>query len=342
VRHVAPHLPLHTFTAGFGPGDGHLAAAAAVARHFGTEHHEVVLEPDRLPELLPRVVWHMEDPIGREEMVFWYLIAREARKHAATLLCGNLSDLLFGGMPRFIVVKAAAALPLLKRLLEEFYNCTQNGTRPASLLGRLLARAYHGGTPMPPPVVRGAAGAPDPAVFDLDDPQPLNAHLIAGLQGQPNPNAAYERLYAAGGISYNSPFYDLDVVDHAFTVPDRLKIRGRQQKYIVRQAAEGLLPAEILRRPKGLLRLARDRRFSQVLAALAADRLPAARVRERGLFEPAEVERIRRLPADGVYPEDQLYRLWTLLLTEIWAGIFLDGRGTLPATAEEAALADAA
>jgi hypothetical protein len=60
------------------------------------------------------------------------------------------------------------------------------------------------------------------------------------------------------------------------------------------------------------------------------------------LFDSAEVERIRRLPADGVYPEDQLYRLWTLLLTEIWAGIFLDSRGTLPATAEEAALADAA
>jgi asparagine synthetase B (glutamine-hydrolysing) len=195
---------------------------------------------------------------------------------------------------------------------------------------------------MPPPAVCGAGGALDQAVFDLHDPQPLNAHLIAGLQGQPNPNAAYERLYAAGGIAYNSPFYDLDVVDHAFTVPDRLKIRGRQQKYIVRQAAKELLPAEILRRPKGLLRLARDRRFSDVLAALAADHLSAARMRERGLFDPAEVERIRRLPAEGVYPEDQLYRLWTLLLTEIWAGIFLDSRGTLPATAEEVALADAA
>ena len=65
-----------------------------------------------------------------------------------------------------------------------------------------------------------------------------------------------------------------------------------------------------------------------MLAALVADRLPAARMRERGLFDPAEVGRIRRLPADGVYPEDQLYRLWTPLLTELWAGIFLDGRGT--------------
>ena len=54
------------------------------------------------------------------------------------------------------------------------------------------------------------------------------------------------------------------MVDHAFTVPDALKIRGREQKHILREAAKGLLPAEILRRPKGLLRLARDRRFSDV------------------------------------------------------------------------------
>src|SRR5918993_4149430 len=108
------------------------------------------------------------------------------------LLCGNLSDLLFGGMPRFIVVRAAAAVPLLKRPLEEFYNCTQHGTLPPSMLGRILVRAYYRGTPMPPPTVHGAGGAHDEAVFDLDDPQPLNAHLLAGLQGQPNPNAAYE------------------------------------------------------------------------------------------------------------------------------------------------------
>ena len=106
---MAPELTLHTFTAGFGADDGGLVAAGEVAHHFGTVHHEVVLAPDDLPELLPHVVWHMEDPIGREEMVFWYLISREAAKHVPLLLCGNLSDLLFAGMPRFIVPKAAAA-----------------------------------------------------------------------------------------------------------------------------------------------------------------------------------------------------------------------------------------
>ena len=276
IRHVAPELRLHTFTAGFGAEDGGVVAAGEVARHFDTIHHEVLLAPDDLSELLPHVVWHMEDPIGREEMVFWYLIAQEAAKHVPMLLCGNLSDLLFAGMPRFIVPKAAASLPLLKGALEEFYNCTQSGTPPSSLLGRLLTGAYFKGMPLPPPRVLGAGRGVDPVRFDLGHPQPLNKLLLDNLNGQPNPNATYERLYATGGIEYNSPFYDLDVVDQAFTVPDALKIRGREQKHILREAAKGLLPDAFLRRPKGLLRLARDRRFSDVLAALADEYLTTA------------------------------------------------------------------
>ena len=122
------------------------------------------------------------------------------------------------------------------------------------------------------------------------------------------------------------------MVDQAFTIPDALKIRGREQKHILREATKGLLPEEFLRRPKGLLRLARDQRFSDVLAALADGYLTPRRVRERGLFDPGEVARLARRAAGALYPEDQLYRLWTLLLTEIWSGIYLDHRGLAPAT----------
>ena len=335
IRHVAPELRLHTFTAGFGSDDGGLHAAAELARHFDTAHHEITLAPDDLPGLLPQVVWHMEDPIGREEMVFWYLISQEAARHVQMLLCGNLSDLLFAGMPRFIVPRAATSLPMLKSPLEEFYNCTQSGRQPASLLGRLLTKAYFRSIPLPPPRVLGATQEVELTQFDLSHPEPLNKLLLEGLHGHPNPNATYERLYANGGIEYNSPFYDLDVVDFAFTVPDRLKIQGREQKHILREAAKGLLPDAILRRPKGLLRLARDRRFSDVLAGLAAEYLSPRRVRDRGLFDAEDVARIRRRPADGVYPEDQLYRLWTLLLTEIWSELYIDNRGAAPVAAKQ-------
>ena len=60
---------------------------------------------------------------------------------------------------------------------------------------------------------------------------------------------------------------------------------------------------------------------------MAGAYLSPGRVRERGLFEPGDVARIGRRPAGGLYPEDQLYRLWTLLLTEIWSGLYIDHRG---------------
>ena len=57
------------------------------------------------------------------------------------------------------------------------------------------------------------------------------------------------------------------------------------------------------------------------------------RVLARGLFDPAEEGRIRARPNGRLYPEDQLYRLWTLLLTEIWAESYLDHRGERPGAA---------
>ena len=201
IRHVAPELRLHTFTAGFGAEDGGVIGAGEVARHFGTVHHEVLLTPDDLPDLLPQVVWHMEDPIGREEMVFWYLISREAAEHVPMLMCGNLSDLIFAGMPRFVVPRAAASLPLLKAPLEEFYNCTQSGTPPSSLLGRFLTTAYFRTLPLPPPTVLGAGRGVEPVRFDLDHPQPLNKLLLDNLNGQPNPNATMSASMPPAGSS---------------------------------------------------------------------------------------------------------------------------------------------
>ena len=69
------------------------------------------------------------------------------------------------------------------------------------------------------------------------------------------------------------------------------------------------------------------------MAGMAREYLAPHQVRERGLFAPGDIARMTRRPRGGLYPEDQLYRLWTLLLTEIWSGIYLDHRGAAPLTA---------
>jgi asparagine synthase (glutamine-hydrolysing) len=330
VRHAGPEKNLHTFTTGFGPDDVALAEAAAVARHFGCLHHEVFFSSDDLSVLLPRTLWHMEDPIGREEKVFYYVLATEAAKHVSILLAGHNADALFGGMPRHLVAKAAANVALTRGPLEELYYYTQTGARPKSLAGKILVRVYSKGEPVPPPRVRGAVAAPAGTALPRRVEQPLTALLRQSVLCEPNANSAIERIHAAASIPYNSLFIDPDVIRCSVTIPDRLKIRGIRQKHILRKACTGLLPDEMLRRKKGLLQLRHDKQFCDVLDELACTLLSPQAVAARALFEPSYVARIGRRPARGIYRSEQIYRLWSLLLTELWSRLFLDARGAPP------------
>lgn len=84
------------------------------------------------------------------------------------------------------------------------------------------------------------------------------------------------------------------------------------------------------RRGKSLARLRNDLALAEAVDNLAEHLLPAAAVRDRGVFDVAYVDRMRRRPNRKPYLEEQLYRLWTLILTEIWFRIFIDRRGAFP------------
>jgi asparagine synthase (glutamine-hydrolysing) len=327
LHQVAPDTPIHTFTAGFGEGDPEMMGAAQVARHFGTIHHEVLMPPERLPEVLRPMVWHIEDTVGHEEVAYLYITTREATKYVDTLFSGRKADMLFAGMPRHKLIKLAIVLPMFRGGLREFYNFTQTGREPASLLGKALVGAYYRGTEIPPAHVIGVSDYPPPDPLPLDAAQPLNEKLRRDIFDEPVTMTATERLHGAFALHSNSPFMDYRMFDCAFQVPDRLKVHGLRQKHILRVACRGLLPEGVLDRKKSLQRLKHDQILSDVLERLAAEILSPAAVASRGFFTPQHVERVRRRPAGASYPSIQIYRLWSLLLAELWAQLFLDRRG---------------
>jgi asparagine synthase (glutamine-hydrolysing) len=329
VRAVAPDRPVHTFTASFHADDPDLRLAAEAARHFGTVHQEIILRAEDLPRLLPEMVWAMEDPVAREEMVVYQALTAEAAKKVPLVLYGQMADKLFAGMPRHLLVKVASELPLVRGSLLAFYDYTQTGAMRPSLLGKLLVAAYYRGRRVPPPQVLGAPVRSDTKSLELVAAEPLNATLLAAAK-MPTEVAAMERLHSRVGLRYGSIFHDREVAECAFRIPDRLKIRGRTRKYILRRATEGILPPALAARPKGLIRMGRDRRLVEVIDAMADELLAPEAVARRGLFDPREVARLRRAPVAGRYRDDQFYHLWTLLLTEIWSRTFLDGRGAAP------------
>jgi asparagine synthase (glutamine-hydrolysing) len=142
-----------------------------------------------------------------------------------------------------------------------------------------------------------------------------------------------ERLYSAAGVRMNAHHTNPDFLSTALAIPDRLKIHGRTQKYILRKASAGLLPQSMLAFGKSFNRLKHDADMSEVLDRLADELLDAPAVRDRGLFDPSYIGRLRRRPAGKPYTRERAYRLWSLLLAEMWARLYLDQRGAPPTVA---------
>ena len=105
------------------------------------------------------------------------------------------------------------------------------------------------------------------------------------------------------------------------TMPSELKWRGGG-KYILKRLASGLIPADIITRPKHGFRLPLDRWFRAELRPLAEDLLLSTRTRGRGFFAPAPVEELWRRYLAG--DDDRFMQVWTLVNFEIWCRGFLD------------------
>jgi asparagine synthase (glutamine-hydrolysing) len=326
TRHVIGDKPLHTFTAGYGPDDREIVNAAGIAETLGTQHHEVVLHPKDLPRLLPEMVWHLEEPIGREDIAYLFVAAKQAARHVDVILAGFGFDGLFAGLPRHRLVDLANKVPLARGPLEQFYDFTFRSVEPTTAAGRALKYAYFRGTDYPAPRVRGARPLRPFTGFPRATAQPLTVFLRRNLLLNPY-QVAIEHLYSAVGVRMNAQHTNPAFIAAALSIPDRLKIRGTTQKYILRKACAGLLPPQSLAVGKSFNRLKHDLELCDVLDAMADELLSPGAVAARGLFEPSYIGALRKRHAGEPYGRERIYRLWSLLLTELWSRLYLDRRG---------------
>jgi asparagine synthetase B (glutamine-hydrolysing) len=258
-----------------------------------------------------------------------FVAAREATKYVDLIVTGCGFDGLCAGLPRHRLVDLSVKYPALRSPLEEFFDYTFRSVEPRTLAGRALKKAYFRGREFPAPQVRGTPPLAPYSGFPRGGDQPLTHFLKRGFLVLPYQHPV-ERLYAGVGLRMNAQHTNPDFLAAAFAIPDHLKIHGRTQKYILRRACEGLLSPSILATGKSFNRLKHDTRMSETLDRLADDLLSSGAIAHRGLFDPAYVEKLRRRPVGRPYSQERAYRLWSLLLTELWARRFLDQRGAAP------------
>jgi asparagine synthase (glutamine-hydrolysing) len=322
-------VSVNTFTVGHGADDPDLRSARRVAEHCRTDHHEIIVNAEDVTNLLPAVVWHLEEPLGQMESIQMFVNYREAAPFVKVLLIGEGADECFAGYPRYKLLHPNFPLPLRARLdlYERVYMYADQ--QPRTPLGRVLARGLWGvpaGSPLPDP--RPCAPGPLEGVqrpgrlmeMALDHDRRTYLHHLALKRA--------DAVGMAHSLELRVPFVDRRIVELAARIPSSLLIHRGTEKYILRRALEPYLPPSIVWRRKRPFQMRLNLGMAETLSDIADQVLQPADVRARGFFEPEKVEALRnsRPPRHATPMAHKVwsYRVWSMVLCEIWARIFLD------------------
>lgn len=336
-----------TFSIGFeDPTYNELEHSTRVARHLGIRHLTEVIRPDAL-ELFDHLMHFMDDPIGDSSIFPTYLVSRLARRHVTVSLSGDGGDELFGGYESYLaqgVARRYGALPKLLRrgLIEPAVRLLRptrskkglvnkalrfvEGVRHETALGHARWRVFLGEQQ------KAALFTPD-ALASMDSP--LGAHvetLFGEARGrEPLAQCLYvdlfsylpddiltkvDRMSMAVSLESRVPFLDKEVVELAFQVPDRLKIRAGVSKWILKRIAERHLPAEAVYRPKEGFSVPLKHWLAGAYRGLMEDLLSDRRLRQDGIFEQSEVDRLRKEHLSG--RRNHSHQLWAVMMFQAW------------------------
>ena len=339
--------PVRTFSIGFDdPKYDELDHARVVARHFATDHHEFVVKPDALA-IIDDLISHFDEPFGDSSAIPTWYVSELARRHVTVVLSGDGGDELFGGYDRYFPHPRVAAFdrwapPGARAIATLVWPWLPHGATGKNFLRR-VARDEHG------------RYLDEIGYFQRDEKRAL---LTLDLQKHLGAVDAEQRLGSHfarfGGLSWHAqlmhfdfetylpediltkvdrmsmahsiesrvPLLDNLVVDFAARLPASLKIKGGRRKHILKEAATGLLPREILARGKQGFAVPVGSWFRGNLREFFSDVLLSPRTKQRGYFEPRFIERLVHEHLTG--RRDHTLRLWALVVFELWHRQYLD------------------
>jgi asparagine synthase (glutamine-hydrolysing) len=333
--------------------------ARAVRDRFGDlDYHEIEIRPDVI-DLLPRLVWHLDDPVADPAALSTYLICRAARERATVMLAGMGAEELFGGYGRHRATLLAERYRRVPRVLRRGFIEPAIQALPAARPGRFMStvrnakkfvrsagldfedrylgyRTYYSPSELGGMVRTGANGALDRHRSILASTAGLD-HLTRMIHLDlktflPNLNLAYTDMASmAASVEVRVPLLDHRVVEYVMGLPPGLKIRGRTQKYVLKRLAERHLPRDVVYRKKtGFAGPVRGW-VQNELRPLIHDVLSRDRLRRRGVLDPDAVWRVIEDGWSG--REDNALRIWAYLTFELWAETYLERDGELPVAA---------
>lgn len=327
LRKRLPEKQLWTFTVGYGDSDPDIIGARKTSSLLGTSHHEFIVTPRDLIEILPSTVWCLEDPGGYDAFAHLYALARGVAGRADVLFSGNICDTLFGGMPEHRRLWLGTHLPGAKMILSELRSAELSGTLPASWPARAIWYATRGRDPVQAPcsasVDRSRLVADELELADRTSP--LFQMLCSAVTSWDNRMGAQEALAAEFGLKFRMPYANKHLIDLALRIPDSQKVGPCQVKVILRRAAELVLPRAITHRKKYIQQFPYDSEMADVIDHLCSRLFNPHRSRRFTIVNNADVRRLLRR-GTRTYKDIEVRWLWNAITAEIWARQFIDRR----------------
>ncbi len=346
--------PIKTFSIDFPGTAGETPFARLVARRYGTDHRELMVQPD-MTAIVPELARQYGEPFGDSSAVPVYYLSKLTREHVKVALSGDGGDEVFAGYRRYLwhdLSRRIRRLPaslwkLIAAALQRLPWATANQVRefglqlPRDEAERYLSLIAHfpatGSAQIRGAALREAfAGRADPVLetfarfLDASGTDEVNRLLALDVQTY-LPDDILTKVDIASmahALEVRAPFVDHVLMEYVASLPGSFKLRGWRGKQLLRHAIADLVPTPILRRSKKGFGLPCDQWMRDELRELSRDVLTSRACRERGIIDPHTTLRLLDEQAAGARHGEQL---WTLLMLETWFASFIDpppGKGT--------------
>lgn len=273
-----------------------------VARRYGTKHEKIEIKSEATLDALPDAIQAMSEPMMSHDAIGFYLLSEEVAKHVKVVQSGQGADEVFGGY--------------------HWYPKMMQSNDPASDYARVYFDRDH----------QEMREVLDPRYIEEDysrefveeffererNSRPIDAtlQLDTEIMLVDDPVKRVDNMTMAWGLEARVPFLDHELVELAARIPAELKVR-EGGKYILKEAARSVVPAEIIDRPKGYFPVPSLKYIRGPFLEFARDVLSEPAAQERGLFNREYVDRLLANPEGELTPKGHS-KLWQVVLLESW------------------------
>ncbi len=346
--------PVKTFSIGFEEADfSELKYARQVAEHIGAEHHEFVVKPDAL-EVLPKLIEHYGEPYADSSAIATYYVAKETRRHVTVALNGDGGDESFAGYERYFAMRLAEKYHKIpgivrKTLIENAVNLIPTSELKKSRARDLKRFVNAASLPKVERYLRWVSAIDRQTkenLYSKDFKKEVEefdaADFLKPWFAKSNgsgivdatmftdqmtylPNdllVKVDIVSMANSLEARSPFLDHKVIEFAASLPENIKLRGTETKYLLKKVASKIVPREVLYRRKMGFGVPLTHWFRGELKDFLRENLLSEKFAKRGIVK---AEAVKKLVDEHLNAErDHVWQLWTLLMLELWFQRFID------------------